>query len=311
MHPRNAAYVTLLTKQSYLTAALVVDYGLRAVKSKYPLVAMVTSSLPEDARIVLQRRGIVVREVETLKPQAVAHQLHPHDARFEDTWTKLRGFELEEYERVVLLDCDMLVRKNMDELFEIELPEDEIAAAHVCACNPRKLAHYPADWIPENCAHAAVTHPTALPPPVTETSPRPYTQLNSGLVVLNPSKEIASAIYDFLDTSSEVASFAFPDQDLLTAYFEGKWRPIHWYYNALKTLRDIHPNEWSDDEVRCVHYILPDKPWHRRVIAPELEEKYGILNSWWWEQFDKLGEEMKAADAEMWSSIESDVDTLH
>jgi hypothetical protein len=40
----------------------------------------------------------------------------------------------------------MIIRRNMDELMELDLPEDEIAAVHVCACNPRKLAHYPPDW---------------------------------------------------------------------------------------------------------------------------------------------------------------------
>ena len=50
------------------------------------------------------------------------------------------------FQRVVLLDSDMLVRKNMDELMEMHLEEGCIAAAHVCACNPRKLGHYPADW---------------------------------------------------------------------------------------------------------------------------------------------------------------------
>lgn len=49
-------------------------------------------------------------------------------------------------QRVVLLDADMIVMRNMDELFDMDLPKDSIAAAHVCACNPRKLAHYPADW---------------------------------------------------------------------------------------------------------------------------------------------------------------------
>lgn len=49
-------------------------------------------------------------------------------------------------QRVVLLDSDMLIRKNIDDLIEMPLEEDWIAAAHVCACNPRKLAHYPADW---------------------------------------------------------------------------------------------------------------------------------------------------------------------
>lgn len=40
----------------------------------------------------------------------------------------------------------MIVMKNMDELMDLVLRKDQIAAAHVCACNPRKLEHYPVDW---------------------------------------------------------------------------------------------------------------------------------------------------------------------
>jgi hypothetical protein len=45
-----------------------------------------------------------------------------------------------------MMDSDMIVMRNMDELMELDLASDWIAAAHVCACNPRKLAHYPEDW---------------------------------------------------------------------------------------------------------------------------------------------------------------------
>jgi alpha-N-acetylglucosamine transferase len=45
-----------------------------------------------------------------------------------------------------MLDSDMIVMRNMDELMELDLPADWIAAVHVCACNPRVLAHYPKDW---------------------------------------------------------------------------------------------------------------------------------------------------------------------
>jgi hypothetical protein len=40
----------------------------------------------------------------------------------------------------------MLVIRNVDNLLTMALPEDHIAAAHACTCNPRKLAHYPKDW---------------------------------------------------------------------------------------------------------------------------------------------------------------------
>lgn len=63
-------------------------------------------------------------------------------------------FGLVQYERIVLLDADMLVIKNMDELMELELDEvgDEsganrvFAASYACLCNPLKRAHYPEDW---------------------------------------------------------------------------------------------------------------------------------------------------------------------
>ena len=90
MATRKAAYVTLLTSPSYLAGALVLAYGLRAVKSKHVLVAMVTPSLSTDARNILHKHGVILREVESLKPNANKHHLNPYDSRFEDTWTKLR-----------------------------------------------------------------------------------------------------------------------------------------------------------------------------------------------------------------------------
>ena len=89
-----AAYVTLLTKTSYLPGALVLDYGLRAAQSAFPLIVMITPSLPQEARDLLQRRGIMTREVEPLHPNEGSHTLAAYDERFADTWTKLRSFFL-------------------------------------------------------------------------------------------------------------------------------------------------------------------------------------------------------------------------
>ena len=116
--------------------------------------------------------------------------------------------------------------------------------------------------IPANCAHTAVATPTSDPPAIEDTSPRPYKQLNSGTVVLNPSLSILQDIIHVISTSPAIPTYSFPDQDLLSDYFRGRWKPLSWRYNALKTLRIIHTPLWSDDEVRCLHYILHDKPWN-------------------------------------------------
>src|ERR1700744_3867404 len=85
-----AAYVTLLTKDEYLPGTLVLDLCLKQVDSKYPFVVFATKTLSQDARDVLQRRGIHIRDIESLKPLSNAHTLAAHDARFAETWSKLR-----------------------------------------------------------------------------------------------------------------------------------------------------------------------------------------------------------------------------
>jgi len=117
--------------------------------------------------------------------------------------------------------------------------------------------------------------------------------LNSGTVVLNPSKALFDSIEHFLLTTDKIGEFSFPDQDLLTAFFNGTWKPLPWYYNALRTLRYIHTNLWDDNEVRCLHYILPDKPWQSRSVPAEVEDQLGETNRWWWQHYDNLAEELK------------------
>lgn len=96
----NAAYVTLLTKSAYLAGALVLHQSLLEVGSRYPLAIMVTPTLPDEARQVLEKRNIKMLEIESLRPTEGAHVLAAHDERFADTWTKLRyAQELSNYHR--------------------------------------------------------------------------------------------------------------------------------------------------------------------------------------------------------------------
>lgn len=119
--------------------------------TKYPFVALYTSSFPPEGLKVLQSRGIPAQWVPSVKPAST--RSYAQDPRFAETWNKLIIFSLEEYDRIILLDGDILVRRNMDELMELPLDDESerdgsrvFAAAHACACNPMKKAHYPANW---------------------------------------------------------------------------------------------------------------------------------------------------------------------
>ena len=86
---RRAAYVTLLTKDSYLPGALTLEQSLKSVQSRYPLVVLVTPALPQHTRDALTRCGILFREIQPLQPDG-GHVTAKYDERFADTWTKLR-----------------------------------------------------------------------------------------------------------------------------------------------------------------------------------------------------------------------------
>lgn len=74
-----------------------------------------------------------------------------------------------------------------------------------------------------------------------------------------PSHELWKRIDEFRVSDPRVKNFTFPDQNFLDAFFEGKWVPFGWQYNAFKTHRYWHPEAWRDGEVRALHYIV-DKP---------------------------------------------------
>jgi alpha-N-acetylglucosamine transferase len=108
---------------------------------------MATTTLPISSRTILERAGLEIVDVTPITPAPGAHPgFDAHFARFADTWTKLRAFGMTEYERIILIDSDMIFTREMDELFDLDMPSDWVGAAPACTCNPFKISHYPKDW---------------------------------------------------------------------------------------------------------------------------------------------------------------------
>lgn len=112
--------------------------------------------------------------------------------------------------------------------------------------------------------------------------------LNSGVLVITPSAQIYAEITSALQEISRIEKYEFPDQQLLSDVFAGRWVSIPYVYNALKTLRwgEVHGAIWRDEEVRAVHYIFAKKPWHEGVgvhSEAAAREKLDGPSLWWWE----------------------------
>lgn len=263
-------WTTLITNTKYLRGLLTLEYSLRRAGSKYPLVALYTDTFEAEGHKILDERGIYKKRIEYLLPKA--HKDYTEDARFYDCWSKLQPFSLIEFDRVVQLDSDMVVVRNMDELMELPLDRKlaVFAASHACVCNPYNKSHYPVDWHKGNCAYTKYTpiDSSRISGPFTQEhdhifGPASTTGLsicNGGLQVVDPHPDTYSKILDALENSNQTDRYEFADQSLLSDVFEGAWVPLSYKYNALKTIRTIH-DIWDDDEVKNIHYIINPKPW--------------------------------------------------
>ncbi|KAF5247364.1 hypothetical protein FANTH_6455 [Fusarium anthophilum] len=296
-------WATLVTNDGYLKGVLTLNYRLRCVKSRYPLLVLYTSTLSLTSVESLKRRSIATLLVPRLTPTTTKE--YTDDPRFNECWTKLIAFSLTDYSRIVLLDSDMLPLQNMDELMDLDLDPPSVsgsgditrskrvfAACHACTCNPLRKPHYPPNWKPENCAF---TSQHASPDVAQITGADILTglgKLNSGLLVINPSK----VVFDQIVTKMNEAGldYQFPDQDLLADLYKGRWVALPYIYNALKTMRDpsVHGAIWRDEKVKNVHYILSPKPWVE--LGPDgawMGEK--PIHKWWIDAYNSMRAEEK------------------
>lgn len=122
------AIVTLVTQREYLIGAYGLGASLRNVGTRYAVVACLPSDLAAfhsvqrnlsiagfDYVRVITRLGNPARDIGRL-----------HQAHKVDVFTKLRMFQLGEFERVLYLDADTVVKRNVDALLALS---DEFAVA--------------------------------------------------------------------------------------------------------------------------------------------------------------------------------------
>lgn len=110
--------------------------------------------------------------------------------------------------------------------------------------------------------------------------------LNSGTVVLRPSRAAYERLLRMMNEEPSVPGMVFPDQDLLAIAYRGKWRPLPWWYNALKPMKACHAEIWDDNRAKILHYILR-KPWMGRRGWDEGDVVEG-LHALWWDEWARV-----------------------
>ncbi|KAJ1413864.1 Nucleotide-diphospho-sugar transferase [Sesbania bispinosa] len=107
------AYVTLLYGDEFLLGVRVLGKSIRNTRSNKDMVVLVSDGVSDYAKNLLQADGWIVEKISLL---ANPNRVRPK--RFWGVYTKLKIFNMTNYKKVVYLDADTVVVKNIDDLFK-------------------------------------------------------------------------------------------------------------------------------------------------------------------------------------------------
>ena len=145
-------------------------------------------------------------------------------SHWSNSFDKFNIFDLTEYDKVVYLDSDMYVCSNIDELFDMKNMSATIAGKT-----------YYDDW----------------------------TNLNSGLMVVEPKEGVLEDLKDLLKNWKSTSHVG--DQDIIGYYYdwENKDLIISEKYNMFSYLIEnyIKDSLFTNEDFKVIHYIGSKKPW--------------------------------------------------
>ncbi|KAL8551945.1 hypothetical protein ACS0TY_000842 [Phlomoides rotata] len=109
------AYCTLLYGDEFLLGVRVLGKSIRDSGSNKDMVALVSDGVSDYAKNLLQTDGWIVKTISLLNNP---NQVRP--SRFWGVYTKLKIFNMTNYKKVVYLDADTIVVKNVEDLFKCQ-----------------------------------------------------------------------------------------------------------------------------------------------------------------------------------------------
>ncbi|EPS60482.1 hypothetical protein M569_14321, partial [Genlisea aurea] len=126
---KREAYATILhSGDGYVCGAIVSAQSIRMTGSTRDLVALVDESISEYHKSGLREAGWKIRPLEPImNPKSEKH------AQYAWSYSKFRVWELIEYDKIVFIDADLLILRNIDFLFR--LPEMSAAGNHASLFN--------------------------------------------------------------------------------------------------------------------------------------------------------------------------------
>jgi len=295
----------------YLPGALVLAYALR-MQSNHDLICLVTEDISTKARHALgclYNKIIPINEIRVKSD--VTHGRHDRNilmTRFEAlrlgssgelcSVTCEQGIQYE-YDKIILLDADVLPISNYDELFALPTPAGIIMERkNECYSGATTSSNR---WSWHHLYEPICPHGARIPKDITDRVRCDPSNMgvNAGLWVLGPSEQEYRAIHSSLqmpETKALVKAFPWPEMQLATLLWSGRWTNIDIRYCSIggypriDALYGIHfagIKPWQIRNRNAPHYAkFPDYVLWRQYYAsmywqfPQLRDYPALKRLW-------------------------------
>lgn len=252
-------YVCYMANDRDLKGVLVNNYQLKELDNKYNLVCLVTKLVSVETRAILKRFNIFSIDInfhQNLKMFKIDEQKidYLYDQFY---FGKLFIFLMTQFEKLVYLDTDLLILKNIDHLFEKEVNNNTI------------IMTYDTLMTKNNDNHFDILKTTD--------------KFSSGVMVLKPNHSFFQKICALINNTElkEIKKW-YGDQGIFNELYNQNKININimeYKYNAVSGVLDFYLNKklLIEDELSIIHFGLNPKPWGNvvcREVYGDIEKKY-------------------------------------
>lgn len=262
------SYFTLTTPD-YVPGAVCLVNSLKK-HSEIPIKIM-GIDLNSDEKNLLESLGASVIEVPKITSKlAKVFPFHKNENFCQNCFCKLNMWNMTEYDKIVYLDSDVTVLKNIDCMFETE--------ASFSAC-PSLRVVVNMDEFKKHPSYKCDAKISEVPKKFIEEASYNDEAFNAGVLVLTPSKEVYKKMMSLKDAI--VPNRDPSDQGFLNEYFKNRWNHLDYNFNYSRRHAEIWPESFEEDkeDICVLHFTGADNnPWDK---SPENE-----IERIWWSYFD-------------------------
>ena len=309
--PKYAITTLLFGGDSYLPGVLLLGSSIlkvipKAYKKYITLCCMVTHDVSPEAREIISKIYDRIIEVEYLQipPHLIKHKNPTTQKIYSKTFTKLRIFEMTDYDKVLFMDSDMLVlKKDIVSLFNLNTP---------AAVFMGKLSNDPRDRyfkeVKENgrlfkqfqtkyCHWQNNTRRKNGPEQILHGNLIPYDKkyenentshgmnIETSVLVIKPSKTIMNEIIRYVETIKQKNIKMSGDTEMVSRMFKDKLYAIEPRFFG----RWVNPEEHPELVVLDL-YGSEGKPWDTTKFKDLMKYNSAGDVSYWWDMYKNVYE---------------------